>query len=72
MVQLVLLHILFYFEAEEFNKCLVIKLTAILFDYNIVQMTADNRKQTPDPQLSNLQHAVGYFKYGVFQIKNKS
>jgi len=25
-----------YFEARQYNKCFVIKLTAILFDYNIV------------------------------------
>jgi len=35
---------LFNFKAEECNKCLVIKITAILFDYYIVKMTSDNRK----------------------------
>ena len=32
------------FEAEECNKCLLIKITNILFDYKIVQMTSDIRK----------------------------
>jgi len=43
-------------------------------------MTSNNRKKylsrdpqptvECDPQMSNLQHAVEYSKYGVFQIKN--
>jgi len=36
MVKLVLYILLFYFKAEECNKCIVIKITNIVFDYNIV------------------------------------
>jgi len=46
---------LFYFEAEGCIKCLVIKVTAMLFDYNIVKMTSDNRKKTLSSVTPNCQ-----------------
>ena len=61
---------LLYFKVKVYNKCLIVK-TAFCLIITVLSwlLVTENKHLSRDPQLSNLQHAVGYSKDGDFQIK---
>jgi len=50
---------LFYFEAEEYNICLIIKIKNILFDYNITVLPNGDATGFVHSVVKPCQHAVG-------------